>query len=111
MSIYKERDGKIELIFPINDLDTLTGEEIARYLTEIVNEIDGVIINFSRVNYLNSSGLRELIQILKYLKDHNIKLALTRLSDNIAKIFNNTNLHKLFEIFDTDDEAKRSLLQ
>ncbi|MBZ4644323.1 MAG: anti-sigma factor antagonist [Deferribacteres bacterium] len=111
MSIYKERDEKIEIVFPINDLDTLTGEEIANHLKQLLNEIDGCIINFSRVNYLNSSGLRELIQILKLLKDNNKKLALTRLSENIMKIFKNTNLHRLFNIFDTDDEAKSSLFQ
>lgn len=111
MSIYKERDKKVEIIFPINDLDTLTGEEVSRYLKEVVSEICGVIINFSRVNYLNSGGLRELIQILKYLKDKNIDLALTNLSENIKKIFSNTNLHKLFQIFDTDEEAKRILFK
>jgi anti-sigma B factor antagonist len=110
MAIYKERDNNIEIIFPINDLDTLTGEEVSLYVKNIVDEIDAVIVNFSRVNYLNSSGLRELIQILKYLKDRNKKFAITGLNSNILKIFKNTNLIKLFDIYDNDNEAKRNLL-
>lgn len=108
MAIYKERDGKIEIMFPINDLDSMTGEEIHDHIKTVIGEVDAVIVNFSRVNYLNSSGLRELIQILKYLKDNGKKMALTRLSENIQKIFTNTNLHRLFDIKDNDEQAKAS---
>lgn len=108
MSIYKERDGKIEIVFPINDLDSMTGGEVLEHVKSVIEEIDGVIVNFSRVNYLNSSGLRELIQILKFIKDNNKKMALTRLSENIQKIFTNTNLHRLFDIVDNDGQAKAS---
>lgn len=108
MSIYKERDGKIEIVFPINDLDSMTGEEVLEHIKSVIEEIEGVIVNFSRVNYLNSSGLRELIQILKFIKDNNKKMALTRLSENIQKIFTNTNLHRLFDIVDNDQQAKAS---
>lgn len=110
MAIYKEREKNIEIIFPINDLDALTGEEVALHIKNISDEIDAVIINCSRINYLNSRGLRELIQILKYLKDRNKKFAITALNNNILKIFKNTNLIRLFDIYDNDSEAKRNLL-
>ncbi|MEF3255121.1 MAG: STAS domain-containing protein [Deferribacterales bacterium] len=109
MAFYKEREGKIELIFPVSDMDAITGCEIKDYINKIVNEVDVVIINFSRITYINSSGLRELIQILKLLQDKDKKLFLTNLSENIKKIFVNTNIIKIINIYPTDEDVKRSL--
>ena len=105
MSIDNKRNNNIEIIYPINDLDSINGQEIKTHVSGIINDVDAVIINFSKVNYLNSSGLRELIQTLKLVNDNNKQIFLTNISDNIKKIFINTNLHKLFCILDTDDEA------
>ncbi|MCA1932991.1 MAG: STAS domain-containing protein [Calditerrivibrio sp.] len=109
MAFYKERDGEIEIVFPVSDVDALTGAEVKDYLCKISGEIKYAIVNFSRVTYLNSSGLRELIQLLKFLQDNGKKLYLTNLSENIKKIFVNTNLSKIFSIYQTDEEVKRSL--
>ncbi len=105
MSIDKKRNNNIEIIYPINDLDSINGQEIKTLVNEIINEVDAIIINFSKVNYLNSSGLRELIQTLKLVNDNEKQIFLTNISENIKKIFINTNLHKLFSILETEDEA------
>jgi anti-sigma B factor antagonist len=105
MAITTKRKGNIEIIFPLNDLDSINGQEIKSHLHQIISEIDAVIINFSKVSYLNSSGLRELIQTLKLVQDNNKKIFLTNIVDNIKKIFINTNLHKLFSILENEDEA------
>lgn len=105
MAITTERNGKIEVIFPVNDLDSINGQEIKSHIHNILNDVDGILINFSKVNYLNSSGLRELIQTLKAVQEKEKKIALSRLSGNITKIFVNTNLHRLFTIYENDEEA------
>jgi anti-sigma B factor antagonist len=109
MAINTERVGKVEIIYPVNDLDSVNGNEIKSYVLNIIDEVDAVYINFSRVSYLNSSGLRELIQTLKIVQENQKKMALTNLSDNIKKIFINTNLHKLFNIFINDEAANEQL--
>ncbi|MGA1861488.1 STAS domain-containing protein [Deferribacter thermophilus] len=104
MPFQTEKVEDITIIIPLSELDAINGNEIRNYLSKIDNT-SGVIINFARVIYLNSSGLRELIQSLKLLKDKHIPFALCKLSDNIFKIFSNTNLDKLFNIFKNEDEA------
>ncbi|MGA1845793.1 STAS domain-containing protein [Deferribacter abyssi] len=104
MAYKSEKINDIEIIYPMNEIDAITGNEIKKYINSL-KELSGIIINFNRVNYLNSSGLRELIQSLRILKDKNISMALCNLSDNIKKIFTNTNLHKLFDIFNNEDDA------
>ncbi|MCX8083746.1 MAG: STAS domain-containing protein [Calditerrivibrio sp.] len=109
MAFYKERDGNIEILFPVSDVDAVNGSEMKDYVAKIADEVSAVIINFSRVTYLNSSGLRELIHILKLMQDRGKKMCITFLSDNIKKIFANTNLIKIFSIFPTDEDAKRAI--
>lgn len=99
---------KVEILYPLHEIDSYNGEEMKSFLYE-EDSYDAVIINFSRVNYLNSSGLRELIQILKYLKEEGKLLVLTHLNEEIINIFRSTNLHKLFKICSTDDSAGSAL--
>ncbi|KAA0259154.1 STAS domain-containing protein [Deferribacter autotrophicus] len=108
MAYKNERVNNIEIICPMNEIDAITGNEIKNHISKLTDVI-GIIINFNKVNYLNSSGLRELIQSLRILKDKNIPMALCNLSDNITKIFTNTNLHKLFDIFNSENDAIKHL--
>ncbi|MCD8492392.1 MAG: STAS domain-containing protein [Geovibrio sp.] len=101
----KDFSGKtVEVLYPLHEIDSYNGEEMKTFIIEH-DSYDAVIVNFSRVNYLNSSGLRELIQILKFLKERGKLLFLTNLSEEINKIFDSTNLHRLFSIHPTDETA------
>ncbi|MGD9806946.1 MAG: STAS domain-containing protein [Deferribacterales bacterium] len=95
----------IETLYPVNELDSYNGEELKKYSGDVLPGVDAIIINFSKVSYLNSSGLRELIQILKLLKENNKILLLTSVNSEIMKIFTSTNLNRLFNIYDTNEDA------
>jgi len=106
-----EFGGKnFETLYPINELDSYNGEELKKYAGDVIEDVDAVIINFSKVSYLNSSGLRELIQILKMMKENNKAFLLTNVNGEIMKIFTSTNLNKLFNIYSTNEEAMRYLV-
>ncbi|WP_022850243.1 STAS domain-containing protein [Limisalsivibrio acetivorans] len=94
-----------EVLYPLHEIDSYNGEEMKTYVSSLEGGVDAVIINFSRVAYLNSSGLRELIQILKLLKGKGMELFLTYVNDDIKKIFDNTNLNRLFGIYNTNEDA------
>jgi len=101
-----EKEGKqVEVLYPLHEVDSYNGEELRHYVSSMEEKIDYVIINFSKVSYLNSSGLRELIQILKYLKENDSVLYLTAISVELRKIFDNTNLNRLFNIQGSNEEA------
>lgn len=98
---------KFETLYPINELDSYNGEELKKYVAETVSAVDSVIINFSKVSYLNSSGLRELIQILKMMKENGKPFFLTGVNEEIMKIFVSTNLNRLFSIYAKNEDAMR----
>ena len=102
---------KVEFIFPVHEIDSFNGEELKNYISGISGDVDSVVINFSDITYLNSSGLRELIQLFKVLKEKEKSLIFSNVSDDIYKIFVHTNLNRLFTIVSDDEEAKAKLLK
>ncbi|MDR0453983.1 MAG: STAS domain-containing protein [Deferribacteraceae bacterium] len=101
-----ESNGKkCEILCPLHEIDSFNGEELKKYIIASISQIDVVIIDFTEVVYLNSSGLRELIQIMKFMIEHKKTLYLTQLSEDIMKIFIHTNLDRLFTFHDTLKDA------
>jgi anti-sigma B factor antagonist len=94
-----------EIVYPLHEIDSFKGEEIKNHISMIIKEVDAVIIDFSKIAYLNSSGLRELIQILKFTREYDRKLIFAQLSQDMKRVFVHTNLDKLFLFKDSLQEA------
>lgn len=103
-------DKKVEILYPMHEIDSYNGDELKSHIGQNIKANDCVIINFSRVTYLNSSGLRELIQILKNMREAGKPLFLTSVNEEIMKIFKSTNLNRLFSIHDINEDALRYLI-
>jgi len=103
-------DKTVEVLYPMHEIDSYNGDELKSHVIAHSVTVDSVVINFSRVTYLNSSGLRELIQILKNMREINKPLFLTAVNEEIMKVFKSTNLNRLFSIYDTNEEAMRYLI-
>jgi len=103
-------EKNVEVLYPMHEIDSYNGDEIKTHIKSNMDSSDAVIINCSRVTYLNSSGLRELIQILKNMRDLNKPLYLTSVNEDIMKVFKSTNLNRLFNIHDTNDDAMRYII-
>lgn len=105
MPFEREFSDNIETIIPLHIIDSFSGMEIRKYICDAAEFIDGAIIDFSKVTYVNSSGLRELILIYKCLKNLNKFLFLVNLNSDINQLFIHTNLIRLFSIYPTVEEA------
>lgn len=63
-----------------------------------------IVINLSKVTYVDSSGLATLVEILKNMRSYNGRMRLACMSPKIKSLFEITKLEKLFEIL-ADEEA------
>lgn len=68
-----------------------------------------VLINMSKVGYIDSSGLATLVELLKRLKTKGGTLTLTQLSAKVKSLFEITKLDRLFGIYPSDDAALKTL--
>lgn len=64
-----------------------------------------VVVDLAKVNYIDSSGLATLVELLKKTKGHGGSLALAGMSEKVKSLFEITKLDKLFPIFPTQQEA------
>jgi anti-sigma B factor antagonist len=109
MALNRERntfqDITYEIVFPLHEIDSFKGEEMKNHIQSVIEEVQAVIIDFSKIAYLNSSGLREMIQILKLTREHKTKLILAQLSEDMKRVFVHTNLDRLFIFHDSLQDA------
>ena len=84
-------------------------EKMQTEIRELVKEghID-VLMNLSKVNWINSTGLGILVSAFHTLKKNNGRLKICEVSPRIDNILNVTQLKLVFETFDRQEAALAS---
>ena len=92
-----EVSGRIDSTNAAQLGDALTGQiEAGRHQ---------LVVDLSRVDYISSAGLRELVAALKRVKTVNGDLRLATPSDRVREMLNLAGLDTIFQIFPTQVEA------
>ncbi len=88
-------------------LEELSISEIGEELSEIVKGADNVqlLLSFKNVEHLSSAALGMLITLNKKTGELNGKLKLSDITPQIYEVFKITRLNKLFDIYDTAEQA------
>ena len=84
----------------------IDGRIDAKTATDIEQELNAlkekqavkIIVDFARVNYISSGGLRVFLSALKWTKAGNGDLKLVSLEPNVEKIFKLAGFTKIFNI-------------
>ena len=87
------------------EINAKTGKEYKEQIVALFNEADILILSLKEVVYLNSSGLREMIDLLKQSNSIKKEIRLCDMSKDIRYMFSFTGLEKVFKIYDTEKEA------
>ena len=103
-------EGKVPVIDLEGEVDAYTA---ARFREVMIEQIEdgkpNLIINMTKVEYIDSSGLGALVGGLKRASEYQGKLLLVCTEPQVKKVFEITGLEKVFPIFDTEDQAMNSL--
>ncbi len=91
-----EIDGKLVATF-VGELDTTAAIEVEKDMKPLYdNEDKDIIIDCEKLEYIASSGLRILLDILKKAKSHGHTVTLKGLNDDIKNVFKMTGFINLF---------------
>lgn len=71
----------------------------------IAKKTTKVVLDLGSVNYIDSSGLATLVEMLRKMKRYEGKLRLCNLSEKVRNLFEITKLTKLFSIYNSEAEA------
>lgn len=108
----RERDGVTVASFrDASILDVTTIQNIGRELYGLVEQGDAkrIVLDFGGVRFLSSQALGVLITLRRKADEKKVDIALAAIRPELARVFQITNLHKLFAFCDTVDEAVEKL--
>jgi anti-sigma B factor antagonist len=67
-----------------------------------------LVIDMSNLEFVDSTGLGTLVACLRHAHGVRSEIKLCQLSKPVRALFELVRMHRVFEIFNTSDEAKRS---
>lgn len=97
--------GEKNVVYLEGEINAQSGAEIKQKVLDLFSSSGGVVLSFKGVVYMNSSGLREIIDLLKNATKSKKELSLCEMSADIREMFSFTGLDRVFKIFDTEARA------
>ena len=100
----------IKVIAPQGILDGTQAKEFRIEVDESLKEGTKIIlVDFSHVTFMDSSGLGALVLALKSIRSKGSKIILCSINEQVKMLFELTSMDKVFEIF-TDEKSFRNSL-
>lgn len=106
MRLDDKSSGGVQIVSPAGRLDASSSDELKAKIDGLIG--DGcrkMIVNFDRVEYISSSGLRVMLASLKQLRKTGGDLKLACLKPYVRETFEIAGFTQLFEIYDGEEEA------
>jgi len=106
-----ELEGDLSLLRLGGEIDLHASPQLREILLEASN--DGklpLLIDFSAVEYIDSSGLATFIEYLRGGNGTSRKMAFCALQPRVRMVFELVRLHELFKICTTLEEGRENLL-
>lgn len=106
LHIQIEEIGKKVILRIDGRVDAASAPILERKLSQLVDdEHKEVILDFTRVDYLSSAGMRVLLAVTKKLRVHHGTLILFALGEDVAEIIRMAGLDKILHICSNEKEA------
>lgn len=88
------------------EIDLHVSPEVAEALrTMTAKKPKRVVVDLTKVTYLDSSGLAVLIEGMQNVQEYGGKFAVAGMQESVKHIFDIARLDQVFQIFSTVDEA------
>lgn len=98
------------LVIEVHDdnLDASNVREFKDTAQAMIADRTQVVLDMSRLAFVDSSGLGALISCLRQLNGRRGDLRLCAMSKTVRALFELMRMHRVFNIYDTREEAVRS---
>jgi anti-sigma B factor antagonist len=103
----KDRDVAVAGV-PVEELDAGNAEEFKRDIAALLEAHTKLVLDLSRVRFVDSSGLGAFISCLRKLKAKGGELKLSGMSKQVRAVFELVRMHRVFDIYATSAEAVRA---
>ena len=109
MKLDTQHTADILLIRIVSDnLDASNVDELRKKALPLLGEARKVVLDLSNLQFVDSAGLGSLLACLKAIRQYQGELKLCSLTRPVRALFELMRMQKVFQIYDTPDEAVRS---
>lgn len=106
MKVREEKNNNTLICMLEGEINISSSPELRKAFEAIIQRNEKkVLVDFSGVSYIDSSGLATLIEMFHRLKKIGGSFRLCNMDRKIKNIFEVTKLHKLFAIFENREAA------
>ncbi len=107
MRISARRNNKTTIFDLSGDIDFANSPEVRQSVLREIQEIrpSRVVVNLTEVRYIDSSGVASLVEGLRASRDLGSRFILFGLSTAAREVLQLSRLLKVFEVYDSEDEA------
>lgn len=91
-------------------IDAASAPALENKLTSLIEDKQiWILMDFSKVDYLSSAGMRLLLSLTKKLKSRGGKLALCGMGEEVMEIIKMAGFERILHIYPTEKEALGNL--
>ncbi len=106
MQISIKTTNEVKLLAFEGRLDTQTSPDAQQQLTRLIEEGENrFLVNFEKLDYISSAGLRVLLVAAKQLKGIDGELRICRLNEVVREVFEISGFTTIFKVFGSESEA------
>lgn len=106
METYTEKVGDVTVVtIDAEHLDASNAEELKREVAPLLEENPRQVFDMSRLQFVDSAGLGALLSCLRRASSAGGDLKLFGMSRAVRAVFEIARMHRIFEIYDTREEA------
>ncbi len=99
-------DKKGVVIAIAGDVDLYSSPEVRKVIIDLTNKkTKNILVDLSRVSYMDSSGVATLVEGLQQVGKYGGKLILFGLEASVKEVFELSRLDKVFEIYPDEKTA------
>ncbi len=97
MNINTEKNGNEFIILIEGRLDTITAPELETIVRTSLEGIVSLILDFSKLEYISSAGLRVVLTAQKIMNKHG-KMVIRNVNSNVHEVFDITGFSDILTI-------------
>lgn len=101
------KDNDKLIVIMMGELDHHSAEEVRNKIDDRIDreKINKLILNFSGVTFMDSSGIGVVIGRYKKLSLRNGVVCVTEVNDTVKRVFEISGMFKIIKLFDSNEDA------
>lgn len=109
LEIRTKSQDSVTIVEIDGEVDLYSSPDLRKILLEITQAEDkAILLDMEKVKYMDSSGVATLVEALQQVGKYEGKLKLVNLRDAVRDVFELSRLDKVFDIYDSIDEAQKA---